>query len=764
MSAAFDPYYTWLGIPPQEQPPSHYRLLGIRALEDNRDVITHAMDQRMAHLRTLQSGKHAEVSQKLLNEVSAAAVVLLEPVKKEEYDRALRGQLAVAAAKSAAPVPVPPPAPAPLAAPPVAGKPAAIAMPLLAAGAIAGTVAALLLVLVALAVIRSWSASDPVAKGAGTSTTPTASDSSAVAPAAEHQPEQTPGETNRLAAAPAISQPPPMPATPSKEKKVTEPSAAASAVEQPTTTTPASSSPPPDASATSAVPPTSTAPPPLSEATVPEPAEPTSARPTPAEMEEARAKVLAIYGEEARQAGAPEQKRALADKLAQVAGETSNDPAVKFVLLDAARKLYVAAGEIDQTLSTVSALSEEFDEGLRPLQIDSLSTMAELALPADRRDQLASALLELTNEAVADEDFAAADELAKLAVRVSGRTGDLTLRRAIVQKRSDLTRLKNEFHAVVQARQKLATDPGDQGANLVIGKFLCFVVADFEQGVPYLALSGKEPFLAAAAADQAAVSGLPEHFLQAGDAWLGVAESLRTSDKAVATTALIRTRHWYEKVLPLLSGLDRARVEKRLQSIGADSAPSLQAADKSSAKTKVKKGNKKSKRGGKAVVEQAAPGLIGRAATDNRDVGLLLTYQPGHRITTEEITDLQSQLGAGQRRVEFTGVLSLSVDASVSIHHAGGSSSGGVHRLFLDGEEVHAVGDDRTKDENITMSLRRGEHLVSWVLSGGELGSALLEFRVVGSKLQSKPDIFYSRQQDAAARAVATRREITYGQ
>jgi hypothetical protein len=113
MPAEFDPYYTWLGIPPEEQPPHHYRLLGIRALEADRDVITHAMDQRMAHLRTLQSGKHVEQSQKLLNEVSAAAVALLDPAKKQAYDAALRQQLAQAAEASAAVAP--PPAPASIA-------------------------------------------------------------------------------------------------------------------------------------------------------------------------------------------------------------------------------------------------------------------------------------------------------------------------------------------------------------------------------------------------------------------------------------------------------------------------------------------------------------------------------------------------------------------------------------------------------------------------------------------------------------------------
>jgi hypothetical protein len=29
MAGPFDPYHRWLGIPPQEQPPNHYRLLAL---------------------------------------------------------------------------------------------------------------------------------------------------------------------------------------------------------------------------------------------------------------------------------------------------------------------------------------------------------------------------------------------------------------------------------------------------------------------------------------------------------------------------------------------------------------------------------------------------------------------------------------------------------------------------------------------------------------------------------------------------------------
>lgn len=90
MPDSFDPYYEWLGIPPDEQPPNHYRLLGIRLFEENQTAIENSADQRMVHLRSLAGSQHVEQAQKLLNEVSAARVCLLNAEKKAAYDEELR--------------------------------------------------------------------------------------------------------------------------------------------------------------------------------------------------------------------------------------------------------------------------------------------------------------------------------------------------------------------------------------------------------------------------------------------------------------------------------------------------------------------------------------------------------------------------------------------------------------------------------------------------------------------------------------------------
>jgi pSer/pThr/pTyr-binding forkhead associated (FHA) protein len=94
MSQPFDFYHIWLGIPPEEQPPNHYRLLGITLLESDREVIVIAAQRQMAHLKTFALGTRADISQQLLNELARAKLCLLDPRRKAKYDANLRARLA----------------------------------------------------------------------------------------------------------------------------------------------------------------------------------------------------------------------------------------------------------------------------------------------------------------------------------------------------------------------------------------------------------------------------------------------------------------------------------------------------------------------------------------------------------------------------------------------------------------------------------------------------------------------------------------------
>ena len=93
MSEPLDPYRKWLGIRDPGRPPNHYRLLGLELFEEDRETIANAADRQMGHVRNYQVGPYAALSQRLLNELAAAKLCLLDRAKKTAYDAALRRQV-----------------------------------------------------------------------------------------------------------------------------------------------------------------------------------------------------------------------------------------------------------------------------------------------------------------------------------------------------------------------------------------------------------------------------------------------------------------------------------------------------------------------------------------------------------------------------------------------------------------------------------------------------------------------------------------------
>ncbi len=89
----YDEYHLWLGIPPDEQPPSHYRLLGVRLFEQNVEVIRNAADRQRAHVKRLGINQYEKRGQDLLNEIEAAKICLLKPEKRKIYDERLQAEL-----------------------------------------------------------------------------------------------------------------------------------------------------------------------------------------------------------------------------------------------------------------------------------------------------------------------------------------------------------------------------------------------------------------------------------------------------------------------------------------------------------------------------------------------------------------------------------------------------------------------------------------------------------------------------------------------
>jgi hypothetical protein len=838
MSEKFDPYHTWLGIPPEEQPAHHYRLLGLRPFEVNSDVISNALDQRLAHLKTLQTGKNSALSQTLLNEVSAAGACLLVPEKKTAYDLALRKQLGTSALPKAkvlpqaaslpqaTPIPQAPPA-TPLATPHIATPsvvtPVSLAipaspkinssgklalkktsnLPYFAAGIV---IVAVVVCAVIIGAAMNGKSARQVAGTPKTANQPlTPQSTTTAAPASTSQKISTEEATNTA----ADMQPMPL-ATLSADSSATVP----------TTTNPVDTPPEAELATPTAVPSVALAPSVQSAAAPAEPTTPSpepnqatspateaEARPDPAPFgsmpqlaaipdaatepgnklpevpgEEAitaaRAQILEIFGNDAKAAVKPEQKATLADTMDDLARDTRDNPTVRFVLMDSARKLYIGAGEVAQALQTTQRLLDAyaFDQQRRQdLLVATSTALADGNLATEQRELLAKQLHDDVETAMNQQQWELADQLSAVRVKVATRLRDVEDRRLANQQRTVVVKAKTEFLEFTKVQTALAADPTNTNANLTAGKFLCSVQRNWKKGRPHLAAAGIDSLKEVLATDEAAEAGAEEADagdlrLAAGDSWFNWAESAKGVEADLVILAKVRAKYWYRVAADSLVGLNRAKAEKRLKelaSVADNDSPSLAAGNAYLAKgAPTSPGMNRTNTTSKTSTAQSwEPGLFGRLFVDNQVQNVLLSYQEGYTITPADTAELLAGRGAGQKvRIELEGFLIVPQDGEYTFNVAGGSASGGVHSFFVAGNKLSEIGDDRTKNDTRTIPLARGEYPLKFLLTGGELGSAKVSVRPADSMgTDSKLPTFGTPKKLAANLRQSVKREVAFG-
>lgn len=103
MADDFDPYRKWLGVTEGERPPTHYQLLGVSPTEEDPEVINGAVIRQSAYVRNFQAGKYSDHATRVLNELAAAKICLLDPAKRAQYDAELKRRRSAASPQPAMP-------------------------------------------------------------------------------------------------------------------------------------------------------------------------------------------------------------------------------------------------------------------------------------------------------------------------------------------------------------------------------------------------------------------------------------------------------------------------------------------------------------------------------------------------------------------------------------------------------------------------------------------------------------------------------------
>jgi hypothetical protein len=90
MNDRFDAYHQWLGIPPDEQPPDFYRLLGLARLESDTQLVATAAQRQVAKIKETASREHLALAQKLVKQIAKARSTLMDPKLRAQYNEQLQ--------------------------------------------------------------------------------------------------------------------------------------------------------------------------------------------------------------------------------------------------------------------------------------------------------------------------------------------------------------------------------------------------------------------------------------------------------------------------------------------------------------------------------------------------------------------------------------------------------------------------------------------------------------------------------------------------
>ncbi len=577
MSERFDPYHEWLGIPASEQPPHHYRILGIPPFEENPTVIENAADRQMAHLRRFQVGQHVAESQRLLNEIAAAKLCLLTPKKKGMYDRVLRENLLPSSQFV-----VPPPIcrnlqsnigfadraeadsldpellailkkPTSGATPPepVSREKKSLTNRLLRIGAEG-------LIVMAVGAIGLWwavghgrKASDRRVVKAGNPVTSAALPHEDIA----KSPEPSKKETPVLATTKPNEDPAPI-----------DLKAEISKAELPKSsqdTMPPVTPPQVDKTAESHLEAKPDTKPEPKREPKPEEEKPTrQAVPPKSVQQEIAAKVQEVY--KTAEARTPEEQIKLAKHLAEIA-ETATKPEDQFGLLCKAAELAGGAGDTTLMFQMVDRLGGQFELDALSVKRKLLAKLAAGAKDAARIKSLVEGASAAIDEALAEDRFDMALELVNVANQVCQKHEGMPFRSKVPPLRKKIQEQKQLAEKIVKVLEALESNPDDAAANSTAGKLYCFAKGDWGKGLPYLAKGSDENLKTSALQETNSPPGDADEEVKLGDTWWNVGQAAKGKDRAAI---LFHAGTWYQQAQPNLPpGLDKARVDKRLEEI-----------------------------------------------------------------------------------------------------------------------------------------------------------------------------------------------------
>ncbi len=267
----------------------------------------------------------------------------------------------------------------------------------------------------------------------------------------------------------------------------------------------------------------------------------------------------------------PARKTALAQNLLKRAETAGQEPAASYVMLREAIRLALEGGAGKVVHEAVTQLAGRYDVDAWAEMVAVFSSAVEAPYPPPVKADLAMQALWEAEDAVDNERFDAAEQLARAANLLGLKAKESTVAKQAGNFLSQLSEWRKQYALSVKAAEVLAQNPDLPQANLALGKYLCFFrrTPQWEKGLPYLA-KGDDPTLKALAEAEAQLATAEKvtasQWVALADRWY---QASRSADTSLRAGMAARAAWWYRKALPQLRGFTKVRVEKALTEIGS---------------------------------------------------------------------------------------------------------------------------------------------------------------------------------------------------
>jgi hypothetical protein len=281
-------------------------------------------------------------------------------------------------------------------------------------------------------------------------------------------------------------------------------------------------------------------------------------------QEKAMRSVKKVFKDEVDAAKTPAAKLDLAKNLLQRGIENSAEPAEQYVLLRMARDYAIAAADAGLAMQAVDELAHSFQIDPLTSKLETLTSLSKVTMIPVQGKAFAETANAVADEAITADNYEIAKQATTLGLTAAKRTRDPDLNKQMVGRTKEVETLEAAYRGVKAAQAALEEKPLDPAANLAVGRYRVLVKSDWERGVPMLALGG-DPKLKELAVQELDASESGDDQLKLADAWADYAATLEASAKDRVES---RSLYWYTRALPLLSGLQKLRVEKMLQDAG----------------------------------------------------------------------------------------------------------------------------------------------------------------------------------------------------